>query len=201
MPNWCSTKIKFTGSESEIERFRKLLDEWLSKSYCQNGFDYADRYCWLGNIVGNSGIDNRDNGDFNVFCRGSIADMDWSDGELIIWEESAWAPAIRLWEMVIEKYNLDVQMLFYADECGCGIHDTNDEDYKDFYTVDCCNNGLLKEGLPEYDDFKQDALVPLLQKIVKSTETSIEKLIELVEDTFEEVWIRKWDIVSAGDYS
>ena len=37
----------------KAEEFYKLLIEWTSKDYCENGFY---NHSWLGNIVGNSGL-------------------------------------------------------------------------------------------------------------------------------------------------
>ena len=151
MPNWCSTSVYFKGNK--VKKLYDLINEWTSKSYCENGFDRSGSKCWLGNIVGNSGIDNRDNGDFSVFCRGWIEDIDLYEetNELTIQEESAWGTAMELWGKINDKYDLELDITYYAEEPGCEVYLTNDPSYKDKYVVDCPDQSLIDMGFPDYE--------------------------------------------------
>lgn len=142
MPDWCFTHLVIQHeNENVIEKLEKLINEWTSKDYIENRFGKD----WLGNIVGNSGIgmvgceknyNKKLDADKYVFCRGRIYDMDRCGNELSINEESAWSPALGLWLRVIDKYAKGAKLIYTAEEGGCGVYITNDEDYLNKYYVD-----------------------------------------------------------------
>ena len=41
MPNWCTTKLIINHSDkNELKVFDKLLDQWTSRDYMENGFGH-----------------------------------------------------------------------------------------------------------------------------------------------------------------
>lgn len=126
MPNWCYTNINIKcNSEKEAKALHDKIEKWTSVNYCENGFGFN----WLGNIVGNSGIDDRKDGnDFSVCCRGSLIYLDITDigDELIIDMETAWIPMLQMWKRICDKHlpsGYDIK--YSAEETGCELYETN----------------------------------------------------------------------------
>ena len=135
MPNWCWTRITINHeSEKEIEKLNKLIDEWTSKDYMDNGFGHE----WLGNIVLGSGVGTVDtNAETDLWCRGSITYREVNGNQLLIDTETAWSPILKMWVKLLEKYLPDAELIYTAEECGCGLYSTNDPSMKDCYYIDC----------------------------------------------------------------
>ncbi len=73
-----------------------------------------------------------------VPCRGSISYMDeeMDDDENLasftLSTETAWSDCRKLFYLLSIKF--DVEILFYTEELGCDIHETNDEEGRYFDT-------------------------------------------------------------------
>ncbi len=190
MPNWCSTTIEITHKdEGAVKELFDLINEWTSRNYMNNGFGEA----WLGNIVGFSGIDEpRDDGDFSIKCRGVLTDIDYMGNKLLIYADTAWEPMLKMWVLIIYKYLQGAELLYTAQEPGCGLLATNNPSDINSYV-------LLS---PQYDKWfipKSDA-VELMQKALGTDELNVDKLMEEFrekEDCYvmrcEYVPIEEWD--------
>lgn len=145
MPNWCSTRIIFSGDNESLRDFYEKLEMCTSENYVGacNGFGKM----WLGNIV------SIFEGDYHkVHCRGSIEYLDNridTNGTIVMDTETAWDPCIEMFDEIIQKNYVDddgVDKIYYdyiAEEFGCGIYITNN--FMAFsdqaYCVDACIDG------------------------------------------------------------
>lgn len=189
MANWCFTRITINHeSETELEKLDKLLDEWTSKDYMDNGFGHK----WLGNIVLGSGVGTVDtNKETDLRCRGWITDHFIEDNQLHIDTETAWNPMLQMWTKVLEKYLPDAELLYEAEECGNEIYSTNDPTMKDCYIIDCC--GI--EDVESDWEASEETVRKTLQELLNTTEADVEKLIEMLDESeYDECMsIHKWD--------
>lgn len=193
MPNWCYTQIKI--EDKNVETFKKKIEEWTSHNYCENDFGNT----WLGNVVGNSGIDNRDSREFSISCRGSIMSMEQTnDNTLIIHTETAWSPALKMWRVLLENYLPGASLTFVAEECGMELYVTNDPSYVGNYIIDTYDEDII-----EYmDNVSESSLREYLMDLLHTDETNIEKLLQMKEesdldDAFD---VHKWEEVDPADY-
>lgn len=137
MPNWCSTKIEIRHEdELVIQNLRRLIGEWTSHNYADNGFGTS----WLGNIVGNSGIGDPLNA--SISCRGHLSDWYASDNCLTVFTETAWVPMLEMWVRIIDRYAEGATMIYEAEECGEGLYVTNNDDLCGRYIIDSWNEYL-----------------------------------------------------------
>lgn len=102
MPNWCYTYITINcRDQKSAETMHENIKEWMSSNYCENDFGNT----WLGNIIGNSGIDSiNENGIFSLRCRGAITYLDQDDEQIFIITETAWKPMLRMWSILCDTY-------------------------------------------------------------------------------------------------
>ena len=201
MSSCVSTTVRFYGKEDALDRLENLIKEWRSKKYCDNGWDRdsESNLIWLGNIVGNSGIDDRSKGDFKVYCRGYICDVDRSEGELTIMQETKNQIAVEMWRRIVEKYGLELKILYWS-ECDACDYMTNDLHYKNRYIIDCINNELYDEGFPDFDDeIRRETLIVKLQKLLSSAAKTVTELVEELEEKYDDIWIHEWDIVPLSE--
>lgn len=194
MPNWCMNRITINHENvNELEKLNNLINEWTSKNYCDNGFGLN----WLGNIVGNSGIDSRDNGDFNVRCRGTIDYNEIIDNKLLIDTSTAWSPMIKMWKLILEKYLPDAELIYEAEECGCELYWTNDPAMENAYVFDAYDCGDIESDW----EMKEEYLVKELQKLLNTSETNINKLLDMFDNSewSEKISIHKYEFVEIED--
>ena len=189
MPNWCTTRITINhDDENKLKEFEKLINEWTSKNYMENGFGLQ----WLGNIVGNSGIGTIDkNLETDLRCRGSITWIECDDYQLLIDTETAWVPMLKMWVKLLEKYLPDAELIYSAEECGMGIYSTNDPCLKDCYIMDCYD----MEDIESDWEASEETVRKILQELLKTDETDVEKLIELLNDSEygDKMIVHKWE--------
>ena len=188
MPNWCDTVITInSGDEDRLKEFDKLLDKWTSKNYMENGFGLN----WLGNVVGNSGIGTVDeNSDSDLRCRGSILSKELYGDRLTVITETAWNPMLKMWTKLLEKYLPDAELTYTAEECGNGFYSTNDTHLDGLYVIDCWDIDDIES------DYKasEGVVKELLQKLLNTTETDINKLLVLLSKSEyrDKISINKW---------
>lgn len=192
MSNHCYTNITINHEDTNrLKTLYNLIEEWTSKNYRENGFGLS----WLGNVVGNSGIDSSDeNKDFSVRCRGSIIYMDFNGDQIIIDTETAWVPMMKMWIKVLEKYLPDAELIYSAEEPGCGIFWTNDPCIIGKYLIDSWNNDIE----PNWEASKE-FVISELQKLFKTDETNVKILIDMLNNSDVDVAVHKWKYVSEYD--
>lgn len=177
MANWCSTQITINHeSNEELKNLADLIEDWISHNYQENGFGLS----WLGNVVGNSGVGTVDTGlSTDLCCKGYIDNLNLLDSQLIIHTETAWEPALRLWVKVLEKYLPDAELIYTAEECGSGIFSTNDQSLVGRYYIDSWDAADVDSDFGA----TEEATKAVLQRILNSTETDIDKLLTLLTDS------------------
>ncbi len=189
MPNWCYTRITINHeNETELKNLYKLIEEWTSKNYMENGFGHN----WLGNIVLGSGVGTVDTGnDTDLRCRGNIDYSDLNDNQLIIHTETAWNPMLKMWIKVLEKYLPDAELLYEAEECGCGLYSTNDPYMKGCYYIDSWDIEDIESDM----EASEETVREILQNLLDTMETDIDKLLRMFEESehSENMSIHKWD--------
>ena len=189
MPNWCFNKITINHeSETELEKLSKLIDEWTSKDYMENGFGHN----WLGNIVLGSGVGTVDTDkETDLRCRGTITYSEVCGNQLIIDTETAWSPMLQMWVKVIDKYLPDAELIYSSEECGCGLYSTNDPCMKDCYIIDSWDMDDIE---PDWEA-SEETVRKTLQELLDTTETDVEKLLKMFEESeySDGMSIHKWD--------
>ena len=187
MPNWCYTSITINHeNETELQKLSNLIDEWTSKDYMKNGFGNN----WLGNIVLGSGVGTVDtNKETDLRCRGTIIHSMVTDNQLIIDTETAWSPMLQMWVKILEKYLPDAELIYNADECGDGVNDTNDPALAGKYILDYYGD----EDIESDWEADEETVREVLQKLLDTTETDVEKLIQMVYEDDYDISVRKWE--------
>lgn len=129
MPNWCSTKIEFTGTTADLADFHDKIVKYTTTELASSGFGKD----WLGNVLHGFGLGDRIDSEHNrIRCRGSISDISdiniWADKtSFTVWTETAWVPMVHMWYVIIEKYyDNRISVHWIAEEEGCGYYATND---------------------------------------------------------------------------
>lgn len=178
MSNLCYSRITFEGNGEEIRE----LHECIEKKWAVNVVENRYGIYWLGNMVGNAGLDWE-----NISCRGyieEISDVEVNDDGSVYFEittETAWYVMVDMWYEILKKIGFKTISLFYiTEEFGCDIFETNDLEkkyYSDKYYVDYL---IGSYAATEYLDDDKD-LLNLLNKIL-DTNFEVEKTV--IDDTF-----------------
>lgn len=200
MPNWCYTNITiYHNDEEKLKAFFNKIEEWRKKPFKENDFD-TYTLGWLGNIVGNSGLaewKTRENGreDFvpNIACRGSLQTFELDGNRINISTETAWCPMLNMWQRLCDKFLPDAEIWYTAEESGCGLFWTNDPGIVGKYYIDLWDvPDEFAEETPDYEA-TEDYTIKFLQRVLKTSETDIKKLLSMASDV-EEQWfaINEW---------
>ena len=150
MANTCCNNLHFVGDKEDIE---KLHNEFMK-------LNSSNDNTWVGNMIEAAGKNIDDYEDIRAFVA-YVSDINNDEkGNFILNVdlESKWIPAYDFFRFLNEEYE-DVLLLWYAEEPGCEIYETNDynkEYFKSEYVVDS------DEGC-EYADNLQTA-----KEIIKS---------------------------------
>lgn len=196
MPNWCETKIFINyENEKKLKQLESKINSWMQTNYLENDFGRE----WLGNIVGNSGIGTvNENPEFDVRCRGWLEDMRVEDNQHILQVETAWIPMLNMWVLLLDKYLPDAEIIYRAEECGMGIYDTNDPSLVDKYFIDAWGEYAFETSW----EADENHVIEFLQKLLKSNEEDIDKLLECFsgDDRSDEISINKWNYVDVSYY-
>ncbi|MCL2797637.1 MAG: hypothetical protein FWD58_06250 [Firmicutes bacterium] len=137
MPNWCQTYIHFYSDDPNLlkdyqERLQEVYD---AQATVENGFGGG----WLGDFVNTllAPEFNTESENFDLRCRGNLDDAPCADeihfdeGNRIynfaISTETAWAPMIQMWDLILKKYYGDkIKLAFTAEESGMGVYENYD---------------------------------------------------------------------------
>lgn len=203
MPNWCSTNITINCKNAEEARMLyKKIEEGTSVEYCKSDFG---RF-WLGNLVGNLGIDSmKDGKDFSVRCRGTITCFDCYEDEedVFIMTETAWCPMLQMWEMICDKYLSEYKIWYEAEEGGCGLFFTNNPQLVGKYLIDSMNDEFTRkflDGVSYNDIIDEEELKAILQKCLDTSKKDVNTLLDMFDKSdYEDVWINPWEYVPISE--
>ena len=200
MPNWCYTQITINNeNKEELKHFENLLNDWTSHNYMENGFGLN----WLGNIVGNSGIGTvSESKDTDISCRGSLIYMENFGDQLVIDTETAWAPKLRMWIMLLDKYLPDAELIYQAEECGMALYLTNDPALVGKYGLEIFNFEEELEDFETDDLLSEESLIATLQDLLKTKETDIKALLNMFEKSefSDYMVIYQWDFADPDEF-
>lgn len=211
MPNWCYTEITINCKNAdEAMMLHDKIREWTSFNYCYNRF--GER--WLGNIVGNSGIDNKTDGkevfircedsEFSVRCRGSLIHLECPEGgkTLRIDTSTAWSPMLQMWEKICEKYLTEYEILYTADEPGMELFFTNDPNMDGLYIINSDDDEFTRDfldGESYVNAIDEEDVKNILQDCLGSKEKDIDKLLKMFSKRGYHVWIYSWEYVPISE--
>jgi len=200
MPNWCATEINIYSSDRQkLEVLNKLIEEWTSKDFVENGFGHN----WLGNVVGFSGIAgwDKEKDDFNknIRCRGCLSGIYLYGDHLQVYTETAWAPMMQMWELICDKYLPDHEIMFTAEECGCGIYETNDPDVEGTYYLDIWDPPEEVKDEESVYEADEDYIIDFCQRFLGTEIDDLDKLLQMVKDSAIGFAIHKWEHCDIAD--
>ena len=199
MPNWCSTKIEFTGAFADITDLHDKIIEYTSKELVPSGFGNS----WLGNILAGFGFADRiDNGNDRIRCRGYVEDIAdvtnrGDNSSFTVWTETAWIPMVKMWNTIIEQhYGNRISIHWIAEEEGYGYYTTNDigwfgaDYYHLFWSID-------KADVCEGDYFNSpDEVANAINDLIANYELDAKSITENDINTAEH---NKQDLTLSGD--
>lgn len=196
MPNWCFTDIDFKGKAAHVIFLYSKIKEWTEENQTENGFGLN----WLGNIVIGSGIATAETIDDKTTprCRGAIVydSLNMIDNvpTLSIQTETAWVPMIRMWQKIIDKYDLGLEIKYVSTEPGCEVFWTNDKEYVGKYVVDLFESEfeeiiLRKTGINVYDYYFTE----------EEKDKIVDALMDEVDDIYDVVSINQMEYVSISE--
>lgn len=195
MPNWCYTNIYIHHEdENALKELESKIKDWTNSNYMETGFGNS----WLGNIVIGSGIGTIDTGEeTDIRCRGLLTYMEQYGNTLQIDTETAWAPMMKMWDKIINKYLPDAEIIYIAEECGEGLYWTNDPCYMDKYYIDAYDMEDIETGY----DVSREETIKILQQLLESEDDSIDDLINKFYDSnyIDKMSIHEWEYVEINE--
>ncbi len=196
MPNWCSTDYEFIGPKKQLEKFVDKLHEWTLHNVRDN--DFGNR--WLGNILGNAGYDWE-----KTYCRGSIVYLPDKEDivssysqdniyNVALQTETAWRAMNEVWDKILEQFP-GVSYVYFEQEPGCQVYNTNDVDYEFFpwdYWIDSYLDSKKDPGLyHKYEvldgtdpGFELDEFLDTFRDIFNDNNLTADEIIQRVKDDF-----------------
>ena len=172
MPNWCETQYKIIGKKEEVQDLYSKIQQLqnLEEPLEPNGFGNL----WLGCLVTILG------GEWNkIYCRGYIIDFSLDDGVLSINTETAWSEMKEVHQFIQQIYP-SLEILYYEEEPGWGIYQTNDHD-KRFFSFRYILDDLEGDGPEYYDDI--DSLLKAASEIFGKELKTMAGLEDIVEES------------------
>lgn len=185
MANWCSSTIQIDCvDEKQAENLSSLIERWIAHG------DEGQRDATLPHIVRSSGVGTVDTGEpTDLRCRGYITYTDVVGGTVTIDTETAWVPMLKMWDLIIRKYAPGARLFYSAIEPGCGIWDTNIQEWAGKYYIDDLEYDTLYSA-------EEAEAVRYLQDRLDSKETDIWALINEFENR-EMGYAYRWDFTEA----
>ena len=194
MPNWCSTDIIISNSDSNVlKNLESEFDKALHWNKIPNGFGEA----WLGNILNYLGYTEEEIVQEKMRCRGEVTWMKMrNDGKLYINTDTAWIPMLQPFLKMIEKYAPDSELTYYAEELGCEIICTND--YEMVGKIHVC---IYDDNIPDELDWLYNANEDPMNKTefleaVKSSigwDIPLSEVADKIEEELPDVSWHEWE--------
>ena len=172
MPNWCETQYKIIGKKEEVQDLYSKIQQLqnMEEPLEPNGFGNL----WLGCLVTILG------GDWSkINCRGHIIDYSLDDSVLSIDTETAWGEMDEVRHFIQQIYP-SLEILYYEEEPGWGIYQTNDQD-KRFFSFRYILDDLEGDGPEYYDD--TDSLLEAASEIFGKELKTMADLEDIVENS------------------
>lgn len=188
MANWCWTNIEITGAINEIN----ALDKHIHKAL----YEEVEHPGWIGNMIEYIGKTTE-----GISCRGSVSDIykypqksrKKLSSEMCICQEDAWEPHLAPIVLFCEKYAPNVEILYQAEEPGCGLYLTNIDDLAGRWDVYVEDGPLTDINVPITTSELKDALEECF-----GSGLSFDELLEKARDEFD-ASINQWQFCDICD--
>lgn len=202
MANCCFTDINIYFSS--VEKAKKFHDQLLNwTSYAWNPEVSKDLF-WYGNILGNSGLGQyvEEKGficnDAQVNTRGTVMHIERTDNILQLFTDTAWQPQLKMWAILLEKFDPKAHIEYSAEEPGCQMFVTNMTSLLNRYYIDIYEpqEDIVGESI---FDASEECTVKFLQGVLKTDCDNIDELMSAAED---EDWfsVNKWEYSPVEDW-
>lgn len=205
MPNWCFTNIAINTDSEETAQaiYDKLENEWLKAPEGEPVSGFGDD--WLGCLAVNSGViaSYDDIDESPIACRGDVEYLALDSESVHMLTSTAWGPMLEPIYRAIEKnFGLDgIDIVYSAEEPGCGLYITNGEDLADTYRVEIDGEAGeqvldafgVEDG--ECDNYSEDYLIEKLKAafgIGEDENQSIEELFDMAAE-HPGIYIHLWE--------
>lgn len=177
MPNWCFTDVVVTGPQKELKKLYETMRDLQStkEPLVPNGFGSN----WYGCLVTALGEDWE-----KVKCRGKWDGLAFEGDHLTWFEEFAWYCGTEVYGLIERKFP-GTKVLYFAEEDGMEICETNDIDHEFFmarFIVDS-----EKHGKEEFSTEKE--LLETVSKWYSKPFSSIDEFQEYVDNDEQEDWL------------
>lgn len=187
MSNLCSTTITIRCHDRQLlEWFYEKIKKLSEKDVVANDWGR-----FLGNIVVNAGIGTFDTGkESDLFCAGSLDDIQLKEDEIQIETSTKNGPAIKMWAKLVKKYLPFAEIVYVADEPGSAMYATNDPKMKDMYIIDSSTAEIETNYEVSPEDLKR-----LLKELLKTETDDLDALIDMLEasDYGDAICVYQWE--------
>ena len=161
MANWCTTELYLSGKKANAEKLQNDLERVFAIDRSgENPQTFESDSYWLAYIIENL-LEGKTREDYE--CRGNVTmigdtltELDDDHAAVHLMTETAWVPMTDLFRDLAEKY--DLAMFYCAEELGCEILETNDEEgvfFSDRYRVEDDESTEFYETFDEVADHVQ----------------------------------------------
>ena len=136
MPNWCRTRISFRNTAEKL----KALDVAFREATKPSPENVKVGHTSLAELLIYMGLsldDTKHQGRISYY---------WADNkEIYIETVTAWAPMLAVFRLFADKYAPGTNIVYTAEEPGCGLYWTNDPEIRNLYYADGHIEGELSD--------------------------------------------------------
>ena len=195
MANWCTTRIDIQNQGNDLTELYNTIVSLLDNG---DGTESSN----LQDLITRSGVATfRTGAETDINCYGIIDEIEFDKDDpivIMISVATLYVPNLLPWQMLLDKYCPEANMLYLAEEPGCRLFHTNDCCYANKWKVDIYD---MPDDFPYQPcmDADDDYVVKLLQYILKSDYTNIDALLALFECSTEfqgKIYINQWSYVN-----
>jgi hypothetical protein len=136
--------------------------------------------------------------------------LDVSNEQVILSTETAWTPMLKMWEKICNKY-LGInryELLYSAEEPGCGIFCTNDPTRVGTYSIQIFPAPETEKlceiaGMDSDYDLPKSEVMSILQKYLETDEEDMNTLLAKFDDdpAADHAEIKKMKFVESTDWN
>ena len=193
MPNWCFSNVEIIGTEDDIDRLEKEFGEALSRDRIKTDFGPS----WMGNLLLHIGMSKDEVISGDTRCRGTVTAFEGDMKHRIVLDtETAWVPMMQCIDKFVRHYTDDAAIFYCAEEPGCDVFWSNDEEYIGHVYIDYYPDTDFPADLEKAIDAVQygpkEAVQEMLEKYLGHTgtfEALANELDDRVRDINEDLFV------------
>lgn len=145
MANNCDTTVNIHGSKEDLDTLEKAFNQ----AFDVKTDNMYEKY-WMGRLLLHVGYTMEDiNAGRAPRCRGTVTYFERENDGFVINTDTAWVPMLECFRVFADrllKRKDSVEIVYSAEEPGCGIYFTNDPLKAGTYRVDAYNMEMTPEG-------------------------------------------------------